>query len=84
MFLIDKINPFIFLISLFIGLFFSYSFSPTPDIIVKYPTPENAHKLIFEDDTDNCYKFISKRINCPKDKKMINEIPIQKSIKSKI
>lgn len=84
MFLINKIQPFVFLLSLFVGLFFCYIFTPTPDIIVKYPTPENANKLIFEDDSSNCYKFITKEIDCPIDKKLINKIPIQKSIKTEI
>ena len=30
---------------------------PEPDVIIKYPTPENAHNLTFRDDADNCYKF---------------------------
>ena len=82
MFLIDKIEPIVFLISLFVGLFFCYILTPVPEIIVKYPTPETASKLIFKDDADNCYKFISNEVECPNDKKLINNIPIQKSLKN--
>ena len=37
----------------------------TPEVIIKYPTPENADDLIFEDDSDNCYKFKTQEVKCP-------------------
>ena len=77
MFLINKIEPLYFLLSLFIGLFFCYIFSPAPDIIIKYPTPDNVDSEIFVDDANNCFKFVSKEVECPQDIKKISEIPIQ-------
>jgi hypothetical protein len=77
MFLIDKIIPFYFFISLFIGFFMVYIFTPPPKIIYKYPTPDNAHKLTFQDEVNNCYKYKTKKIACPLDKKKINTIPTQ-------
>ena len=47
MILIDNIQPLWFFASLFIGLFLVYIITPTPEIIVKYPTPENANNSIF-------------------------------------
>ncbi len=64
MLLIERIHPLIFFISFCIGLFFVYIFAPEPDIIYKYPTPENAHKLVFTDDADNCYKYNYKEVKC--------------------
>ena len=77
MLIIDNIDPKWFFISLFIGLFLVYCTTPNPDIIVKYPTPENANDTIFEDDINNCYKFTTEEVNC-KLSKEINEIPIQR------
>ena len=76
MFLIDKIDPLYFFISLFVGLFLCYVTAPTPDVIIKYPTPENSDTLIFRDKADNCYKFVSNEVECPKDISEINDIPI--------
>ena len=81
MFLIDKIDPIIFFVSLFLGLLLTYSLSPTPDVIIKYPTPESCDHLIFKDDADNCFKFKSRKIKCPKNTKLIKSIPIQMSKK---
>lgn len=78
MFLIDKIDPLYFFVSLCIGLLITYCFTPQPNIVIKYPTPENSGKIVYRDKSDNCYKFISNEVNCPKDKSKINEIPINK------
>ena len=80
MFILDNIDPWWFFISLFVGLFIVYSTTPNPDIIVKYPTPENADTSIFRDDGDNCYKFTTTEVSCDSVKD-VNEIPIQKKIR---
>ena len=80
MFLIDKIHPLAFVISLCIGLLFCYIFNPTPELIIKYPTPENVHDMVYEDDADNCYKFTSEEVTCPKNKGDINDIPVQRKV----
>ena len=80
MFSLSYINIKWFLISFGLGLLLVYCLTPTPEIIVKYPTPENANELVFKDDTKNCYKFNTKEVNCPTDKTKINSIPIQRKI----
>ncbi len=80
MFILSNINFKWFMISLAFGLFIVYCTSPTPEIIIKYPTPENSDKLVFKDDVDNCYKFKTEMVDCPKDKSKIKKIPIQRSI----
>ena len=72
----DYINPVAFLIALFIGLFLTYIYSPPKKIIIKWPTPENAGKIIYKDHSDSCYKYKANEINCPEDKTKIkiNEI----------
>jgi len=74
MFILDKIDTFWFLTSLCVGLLIVYCTTPTPDIIIKYPTPFNAHKLVFKDDVD---KFNTKEISCP-NQEQISEFPIQR------
>lgn len=76
MFFLNKIIPLYFLVSLFVGLFFTYTLTPTPDVIIKYPTPEDVD-TIYRDDVDNCFRFISNEVTCPNNKSKIKEIPIQ-------
>ena len=70
-------NPIVFLISLCIGIFFVYIITPPPKVIVKYPTPENSGRIVYKDEAHNCFKIISKEVNCPKNKKDITSIPVQ-------
>ena len=61
-----EIDIFVFSISLFIGLFFVYIYAPKPQIIMKYPTIQNADKLKYIDESNTCYKYVPKEVNCPK------------------
>jgi len=70
-------NPIVFLISLCIVIFFVYIITPPPKVIVKYPTPENSGRIVYKDEAHNCFKIISKEVNCPKNKKDIKSIPVQ-------
>ena len=59
-------------------MFLAYISTPIPDIIYKYPTPENSNTTIYSDNANNCYKYQSNKTDCPKDDKKISIVPIQK------
>jgi hypothetical protein len=63
-----------FFMALVVGLFFAYISTPPPDIVIKYPTPENAGKVVYRDAADVCYKYQSKVVKCPSDRSKI-EVP---------
>ena len=66
-----SINPYYFFISLVIGLFCAYLFTPMPEVIIRYPTPENAGKIIYQDTNEVCYKYKAEEVQCPADKSKI-------------
>ena len=59
-----------------IGIFAVYITQSKPKVIVKYPTPENAGKVTYIDDSGVCYKYKSAQVSCPINIPK-NEIPIQ-------
>ena len=67
-----------FILSLSIGLLVVYLTIPKPTIILKYPTPENSDEMVFKDDVNNCYKFKTTEVPCPKEN--VEELPIQKNL----
>ena len=71
------LEPFYFFIALFIGMFLAYIYTPSPDVIIKYPTPENAGEIIYKDNADVCYKYEANEVECPKDKSKIKETELQ-------
>lgn len=73
----NYIDPFYFFLAFSVGLILTYLMTPTPTIIIKYPTPENAGKYIYKDKADVCYKYKAEEVVCPDDNGLIKEIPIQ-------
>lgn len=67
----------IFLISFAIGIFFVYILGPEIKNIYIYPSPENVDKILFKDKAENCFYFEEQVVECPKDEKLISNIPIQ-------
>lgn len=76
----DIIDPFWFIVSFCVGLFYVYCMYRNPDVIIKYPTPEDAHQTIFKDDADNCYRFQTKEVDCPKNPLSVHTIPVQRKV----
>jgi hypothetical protein len=53
-----------------LGIFYVYISSPQKKILVKYPTPFNADKTIYQTDDKVCYKYKVSETKCD-----INSIP---------
>ena len=73
--LLDYISPLWFFISLCIGIFLTYISTSPPKIVIKYPTPDNVDKNIYQDSADMCYKYEAKEVECPDNK---DEITVSK------
>ena len=63
----DYFEPKYFFISFFIGMFLVYISVPTPEVIIRYPTPFNAGKVVYKDNADMCYVYDSKEVGCTAD-----------------
>ena len=62
--MLNYLNLPAFFISLFVGFLIAYSIMPQPKIIIKYPTPDNAGKVVYMDNKGVCYKYTSKEVKC--------------------
>ena len=45
-------------------------------VVYKHPTPYNAGKVIYKDDSNGCFKYEVEEIPCPKDKSIIKKHPV--------
>ena len=77
MFLNKFISLPVFLISLAVGIFFVYANGTDLKHIHIYPTPENAGKIQYKDDADNCFVYEAIETKCPSNKSLIKSIPMQ-------
>lgn len=71
-----SINPIYFIISFAIGLFLVYVFNPPPNVVVKFPSPYNAGKIVYRDKNDTCYVYKASSVSCPLDKSIVKPQPI--------
>ena len=64
--LTNTINPFIFLLSFCVGIFFTYIFTSNPDIIYINPNPHNQD-VVYKDDSDKCFRYTAENVKCTED-----------------
>jgi hypothetical protein len=72
-----RIIPEYFFLAFCIGILFVYLEHPKPQVIIKYPTPDNAGKVLYKDDAGVCYRYNKKQVKCPKNAKKIKELKPQ-------
>lgn len=54
---LDCINAWAFWLALCIGMLIAYLLVPVPKVVYKYPTPENAGKVMYVDNSGVCYRY---------------------------
>lgn len=59
-----RFNFLAFIIAFAIGIFYVYIATPKPKIIIKYPTPYNANRVVYKNENDICYKYQVEEIKC--------------------
>jgi len=60
----NYIDPLSFFIAFGIGLLITYATSKPKKIVIKWPTPENVGKIIYKDNSENCYKYEANEVPC--------------------
>lgn len=58
------IEPFYFFLAFSFGMLYVYISTPEPEIIIKYPVPDEAENIIYKDYSDMCYKYVPKEVKC--------------------
>ena len=66
-----------FLIGIVAGIIASYVIKPEKRVIVKYPEPGKADKLVYRDTNGVCFKFKTEPVNCDANEDKISEFPVQ-------
>ena len=70
-------DPYYFVLGLLFGLFYTYLNSTDPEVIYKYPNPDNVGKIIYQDKSGVCYKYRMESTECPTDHNLMKPQPIQ-------
>jgi len=73
--LLSNISPFYFFLAFAVGILFCYLTKPKPQMVIKFPSPLNAGKVVYKED-DSCFTFQASKVSCPMDKSLIKPQPI--------
>ena len=65
----------VFFVSFCVGVLFVCLVKEKPEVIVRWPTPDNAGLVTYVDRANNCYEYEHKEVGCTDDAK---HIPVQK------
>ena len=71
-----RIDPFVFFISLAVGFFAIYIMAPAPQVVVKFPSPHNAGKIVYRDEANTCFVYKADAVECPVNKSLIKPQPV--------
>ena len=66
-----------FVLGFIIGIILVYMLKPKPHIIIEHPTEESIKNSVYRDETDKCYKLVTKDIKCPGNKELFHPILIK-------
>jgi hypothetical protein len=77
----DKIRPLYFFIAFALGLLICYVCNPSPEVVLKFPSPYNVNNVVYKDKGDSCYKFDASKVSCPIDQNLIKAQPIHEDFK---
>jgi hypothetical protein len=64
------------IVGIVIGIISIFFVNPQKSIIYKYPTPENAGKIIYKDKNGVCYKYAAKQVDCDKNESRLKDFPL--------
>lgn len=60
-----------FMVAFALGILYVYASSPPKTMVLQYPTPFNAGKIVYTDSANNCFVFDAIALDqCPEGKKV--------------
>jgi hypothetical protein len=74
--MLKHLRPIPLIIGLVIGVIAVFFIKPQKNIVHKYPTPENAGKIVYKDKNRVCYKYSAKSVDCDKNESRIKDFPL--------
>jgi hypothetical protein len=51
-----------------VGLLLTFLMQPKPKVVIKFPSPYNAGRVVYRDAENTCFKYRADKVACPRDK----------------
>ena len=79
--LLAKIHLLSFMLAFAFGLLLCYLIEPTPDVVLKFPSPMNTDRVTYKDRSHTCYRYRAAKVPCPKDMSLVLPQPIMEDFR---
>jgi hypothetical protein len=66
-----------FLVGLLFGILFLTFWKEEPQIVMRYPHPDNVNGRIYKDHNHTCYQYKSSEVNCDSNEETLKPYPLQ-------
>lgn len=67
-----KFNVFAFTVAFAIGMLVVYTCTPFPEVVVRYPRPNDTHSLRYQKENGVCMEYEMQEVSCSADVKPID------------
>jgi hypothetical protein len=74
--MLKHIRPVYLLVGIVVGAIAILFINPEKTIVFKYPTPDNAGKVVYKDKNGVCYKYSAKAVDCDKNESRLKDFPL--------
>ena len=74
--LLTGIRPLWFFLAFAIGLLGCYLLAPAREVVVRFPSPYNAGKVVYRDKAANCFVYDATEVSCPSNGEGVRPQPL--------
>jgi hypothetical protein len=74
--MLRAIRPLWFFTAFAVGLLLCYIMTPPPEVVVRFPSPFNAGKVLYKDKAQNCFTYNASEVTCPDDGSKVRPQPV--------
>lgn len=64
------------LVGIVIGIIAFFVAKPQQNVVMKYPTPDSAGKMVYKDKNGVCYQYKVTPVDCDKNESRLKEFPL--------
>ncbi len=82
--MLGKIRPFYFFVAFAIGALACYIMTPPPEVILRFPSPYNAGRVVYKDaNRQSCFTYNADKVACPADAGLVRQQPFAEDFKGR-
>lgn len=59
-----------------VGMLYVYLWTPTPRVVVRFPSPHDVQPHVYKTETGSCFMYEAEKVPCPADASRVRPQPV--------